>query len=66
MSYKIIQVGIVAISNIQTQTMTRLDISFTVSDFSQFMADLKPIHWMALKQILCYHSGAQSMGINSQ
>ena len=33
---------------------TRLDICYTVNALSQFMSDLKHIHWVAAKHVLRY------------
>ncbi|XP_057991841.1 retrovirus-related Pol polyprotein from transposon RE1 isoform X1 [Hevea brasiliensis] len=39
-------------------TVTRFDITYTVSVVSQFMSSSTVAHWEALEQILCYLKGA--------
>ena len=42
---------------------TRPDICYTVNALSQFMSDLKHIHWVAAKHILRYVQGTVTYGI---
>ena len=42
---------------------TRLDICFAVNTFSQFLADLRNVHFIAAKHILRYLKGTFDYGI---
>ena len=42
---------------------TRPDICYTVNALSQFMSDLKHIHWVATKQVLKYVRGTITYGL---
>ncbi|XP_049382865.1 uncharacterized mitochondrial protein AtMg00810-like [Solanum stenotomum] len=44
-------------------TVTRPDIAYAVSIFSQFMFEPTIKHWEALEQILCYFEGARGLDI---
>ena len=42
---------------------TRPDISFAVQHLSQFMSNLAPAHWTAVKLVFRYLNGTRSLGI---
>ena len=42
---------------------TRPDICYTVNALSQFMSDLKHIHWVAAKHVLRYVRGTITYGL---
>ena len=44
-------------------TVTRLDIAYSVSIVSQYMASPTVDHWVVVEQILCYLKGASGRGI---
>ncbi|KAK2966742.1 hypothetical protein RJ640_001066 [Escallonia rubra] len=44
-------------------TVTRPDIAYAVSTFSQFMSEPTVKHWAALKEIMCYLKGAPGLGL---
>ena len=44
-------------------TTTRLDISYSVSILSQFMAKPLESHWIAAKKVLCYLKGTVNFGL---
>jgi hypothetical protein len=45
-------------------SVTRLDISFTVSKLSRFVSNPEDTHWSALKRVLFYLKGTMSYGIH--
>lgn len=54
------------IGSLQYITMTRPDVQVAVNILSQFMANLKPKQWMAVKRVLRYLAGTQEFGITIQ
>lgn len=51
------------IGSLQYLILTRLDIQYAVNKLAQFMCSPKPVHWIAMKKVLHYLAGTQSMGI---
>lgn len=52
------------VGSLQYLAFTRLDISFAVNRFSQFMHKPTETHWQAAKQVLRYLAGTVSHGIH--
>ena len=52
------------VGGLQHLRMTRLDISFIVNKFFQFMHALFEHHWGAVKRLLCYRNDMRSLGIS--
>ena len=51
------------IGSLMYLTNTRMDICFVVNDLSQFMSDLKKIHWVSAKHVLKYLCGTMGYGL---
>ena len=43
---------------------TRLDICFSMNTLSQFMVELKRVHWMVAKHVICYLQGIMDYGLD--
>ena len=46
------------IGSLMYLTNTKTDICFVVNNFSQFMCELRQIHWIVAKHVLIYLHGA--------
>lgn len=52
------------IGALQYLTMTRPDITYTISKLNQFMEKPSNLHWQAYKRVLRYLKGTQQLGLN--